>query len=81
MTLKVTCRARFAGRRSSSKCGERDEMDGSPKGENAGCSRVNGAPRKRCDIDNAKRWAQPGSAGGIESIILPADLMLYVIHV
>jgi hypothetical protein len=56
-------------------------MDGSPKGENAGCSRVNGAPRKRCDIDNAKRWAQPGSAGGIESIILPADLMLYVIHV
>jgi hypothetical protein len=31
MTLKVTCKARSAGGRSSSKCGERDEMDGQPE--------------------------------------------------
>src|SRR5207249_11118739 len=42
-----------------SKRGDAMRWTGSPKGENAGCSRVNGARGKRCDIDNAKRWAQP----------------------
>ncbi len=37
-------------------------------------------PAKAVRQGNAERWAQPGS-GGIESIILPADLILYVIHV
>ena len=78
--MMVTCKARFAGRRSSSKCGERDEMDGQPKGRECGMQSSQWSPRKRCDIDNAKRWAQPESRR-IESIILPADLMLYVIHV
>jgi hypothetical protein len=36
MTLKVTCRARFAGGRSSSKCGETKRWADSPKGANAG---------------------------------------------
>jgi hypothetical protein len=61
MTLKVTCKARFAGRRSSSKCGGRDEMDGQPKGRECGMQSSQWSPRKRCDIDNAKRSAQPES--------------------
>ena len=55
-------------------------MDGQPKGRECGMQSSQWSLRERCDIDNAKRWTQPESRG-IESIILPADLMLYVIHV
>ena len=47
---------------------------GSPKGENAGCSRVNGADAEASEIDKAKRRAQPEGAGAIESIILSRGL-------
>jgi len=47
--------ARERGTRTSFKCGERDEMDGQPKG-------------RECGMQSSQ-------------IILPADLMLYVIHV
>jgi hypothetical protein len=56
-------------------------MDGQPEGRECGMQSSQWSPRKRCDIDNAKRWAQPESRDAVESIILPADLMLYVIHV
>ena len=39
----------------------RDEMDGQPKGRECGMQSSQWSPRKRCDIDNAKRWAQPES--------------------
>jgi hypothetical protein len=32
---------------------------GGPKVENTGLRSIQWSPRKRCDIDNAKRWAQP----------------------
>ena len=44
-----------------SKCGGRDEMDGQPEGRECGIQSSQWSPRKRCDIDNAKRWAQPES--------------------
>src|SRR6266511_2259174 len=59
MTMKVTCKARFAGRRSSSKCRGRDEMDGQFEGRECGMQSSQWSPRKRCGVDNAKRWAQP----------------------
>src|SRR5438552_14905868 len=34
-------------------------MDGQPKGRECGMQSSQVSPRKRCDIDNAKRWAQP----------------------
>ena len=37
----------------------RDEMDGQPEGRECGMPSSHWSPRKRCDIDNAKRWAQP----------------------
>src|SRR2546421_2079585 len=40
-------------------CGGRDEMDGQPKGRECGMQSSQVSPRKRCDIDNAKRWAPP----------------------
>jgi hypothetical protein len=39
----------------------RDEMDGQPEGRECGMQSSQWSPRKRCDIDNAKRWAQPES--------------------
>ena len=36
----------------------RDEMDGQPEGRECGMQSSQWSPRKRCDIDNAKRWAQ-----------------------
>jgi hypothetical protein len=83
MTLKVTCKARFAGRRSSSKCAGRDEMDGQPEGRECGMQSSQWNPWKRWDIDNAKRWAQPESREDPVNhfVFCPADLMLYVIHV
>ena len=37
----------------------RDEMDGQLKGRECGMQSSQWSPRKWCDIDNAKRWAQP----------------------
>jgi hypothetical protein len=39
----------------------RDEMDRQPEGRECGMQSSQWSPRKRCDIDNAKRWAQPES--------------------
>ena len=39
----------------------RNEMDGQPEGRECGMQSSQWSPRKRCDIDNAKRWAQPES--------------------
>jgi hypothetical protein len=36
-------------------------MDGQPEGRECGMQSSQWSPRKRCDIDNAKRWAQPES--------------------
>ena len=44
-------------------------MDGQPEGRDCGMQSSQWSPRKRCDIDNAKRWAQPPRAGRSESII------------
>jgi hypothetical protein len=63
---EVTRKARFAGRRSSSKCGGRDETDGQPEGRECEMQSSQRSPRKRCDIDNGRYWAQPES-GRIES--------------
>ena len=59
----------------------RDEMDGQPEGRECGMQSSQWSPRKRCDIDNAKRWAQPESREESSQSFCPADLMLYVIHV
>jgi len=47
---------------------------GSPKGENAGCSRVNGARGERCDIDNVRSVGHSPRTGRIEPIILSRRL-------
>ena len=39
----------------------RDEMDERPEGRECAMQSSQWSPRKRCDIDNAKRWAQPES--------------------
>jgi hypothetical protein len=49
--LKVTCKARFAGGRSSSKCGERAEMDGQPKGRECGMQSSQSNPWEWSEID------------------------------
>ena len=56
-------------------------MDGQPEGREYGMQSSQWSPRKRCDIDNAKRWAQPESREDRVNHFVPADLMLYVIHV
>src|SRR6266404_6318966 len=39
----------------------RDEMDGQPERRECGMQSSQWSPRKRCDIDNAKRWARAES--------------------
>ena len=56
-------------------------MDGQPEGRECGMQSSQWSPRKRCDTDNAKRWAQPESREDRVNHFAPADLMLYVIHV
>jgi len=54
--------------------GDAMRWTGSPKGENEGCSRVNGARGERCDIDNVRSVGHSTRTGRIESIILSRRL-------
>ena len=59
----------------------RDEMDGQPEGRECGMQSSQWSPRKQVRHRQCEALGAARETGRIESIILPADLMLYVIHV
>jgi hypothetical protein len=81
MTLKVTCKARSAGGRSSSKCGERDEMDGQPERARMRDAVESMEPAEAVRHRQCEALGAAREPGGSSQSFHPADLMLYVIHV
>ena len=49
----------------------RDEVDGQPEGRECGMQSSQVSPRKRCDIDNAKRRAQPENREDRVNYLIP----------